>query len=333
MLQYRIPVHAEHLIIREEGRIIVPARYFVDIIRNSAQEGRVTLALSGDGVISIKSGNAVYRLCGMPADEFPQMEPIQQPDVTGLSNDRLKALIGQVAFAASASEMRPILTGVRCQFSGEELRLMATDGIRLASQAMAAGAEILPDRSTVIVPGKNLLHYAKLLSDEGGTTDISIQPNKIMLRSMNLILQSSLIEGTYPLSVDQLRPQISSTVITVDRDSLLHALERVTLLAGERNLVRLHAASGTMMLQLHSQTAEIGDVIEELSIEKLDGEGLTICFNGTYMRDIVQAADCITVQLSFTGPLKPIMIQPLGDPVALYMLTPIRAQFQHYLGS
>jgi DNA polymerase III subunit beta len=151
MLQYRIAEHTEHLIIREGGQIVVPAQYFIDIIRNSSLEELVSLALTDDGVICIKTGSAVYRLCGMPADEFPQIAEMQQPDLAGIPNDKLRALIGQVAFAVSGSQTRPVLTGVRCHFSGEGLRLLATDGIRLASRTMPVNAELQPDRSAVVV--------------------------------------------------------------------------------------------------------------------------------------------------------------------------------------
>jgi DNA polymerase-3 subunit beta len=331
MLQYRIAEHTEHLIIREGGQIVVPARYFIDIIRNSSLEELVSLALTDDGVICIKTGSAVYRLCGMPADEFPQIAEMQQPDLAGIPNDKLRALIGQVAFAVSGSQTRPVLTGVRCHFSGEGLRLLATDGIRLASCTMPVNAELQPDRSAVVVPGSNLLHYAKLLSDAEAATDISYLPNKIIFRTMNLMMQSSLIEGTYP-SVDRLTPEAAySTVITVDSGRLLGALERVTLLAGESSLVRMRITSCTT-LELLSQTAEIGDVIEEMSLDTLVGDRIDICFNGTYMKDILKAAGPVIVQLSFTGPWKPIIIQPQGSIEALYILTPIRAHLQRHEG-
>ena len=147
---------------------------------------------------------------------------------------------------------------------------------------------------------------------------------------MNLMMQSSLIEGTYP-SVDRLTSEAYSTVITVDSGRLLGALERVTLLAGESSLVRMRISSCTT-LELLSQTAEIGDVIEEMSLDKLVGDRIDICFNGTYMKDILKAAGPVIVQLSFTGPWKPITIQPQGSIEALYILTPIRAHLQRHKG-
>ncbi|MFC5647850.1 hypothetical protein ACFPYJ_01705 [Paenibacillus solisilvae] len=131
-------------------------------------------------------------------------------------------------------------------------------------------------------------------------------------------------------SFDRLAPSACSTVITVNSGSLLRTLQRVTLLAGESSLVRLRVTAGTR-LELRSQTAEIGDVAEELPVDKIEVQGLSICFNGSCMRDILQAAADAAVQLSFAGPLKPIIIRLTDNRDALYILTPIRAHGQRYL--
>ncbi|WP_375782046.1 DNA polymerase III subunit beta [Paenibacillus baekrokdamisoli] len=323
MLQYELPAEEEHVIIHESGTIVVPAKYFIDIIRNS-QDGIVTVEAKEGSLVVIRSGNAVYRLSSMNAEEFPQMVQVRQPDIKGLPNELLRAFIQQVSFARSTSEMRPVLTGVRCQFNEGHMQLLATDGIRLASRRTNDEDAFYPNPLTIIVPGKNLLQYAKLLNDMEAATDITIVDNKILLRTQNFTMQSLLIDGTYPY-VDKLTSESFITVMTVDSAGFLHALERVSLLAGESSLVRMHIQSNGS-IELLSQTAEIGDVVEEVPIKELLGDELTVYFNAAYMSEILRAADCAGLTLSFSGPCKPIIIRPLDDAASLYILTPIRSR-------
>jgi DNA polymerase-3 subunit beta len=322
MLQYEIPSYRDNLIIQKSGSIVAPARYFIDIIRN-LPAGLVTLETKENLVICIRSGKVIYRLCGMDPVEYPQMASMDSPDLIDFPNHFLKKLISQVAFAVSSSESRPILTGVSCQYDGEQLKLLATDGIRLASRVTKVSNKLNRNISNVIIPGKNLFEFSKMLTDEQATTDIFIGDNRIVFKTQNLLMQSSLIEGTYP-SLDKIAPEAYTTEIIMDSITFLHALERVSLLAGDDNVVKLIVSSSNT-IDLVSRTLEIGDVMEEVQLEELHGDHLTVHFNGKYMIDILRSMDCNQVKLGFSGKWSPIIVQPTDSSTSLYIITPIRS--------
>lgn len=235
----------------------------------------------------------------------------------------LKKWIKQVSFAASSSETRPVLTGVSCHFDHNEFKMLATDGIRLASRKTALNHSFTERHAHIIVPGNNLINYAKILNDEDAVTVVTIAGNRILFKSKNLMMQSSLIEGTYP-SIDKITPNSCTTEITVNSSRFLHALERVSLMAEKNNIVKLHLTS-EKTAQLFTKTAEVGDVIEDVSLEEINGDQLTIFFNGKYMIDIMRAIDSRQVLLRFSGKWSPIIVQPADNLTALYVLTPIRS--------
>lgn len=323
MLQCKIPLSENHVIVHLIGSAVIPARYFIDIIRNLTAD-LITLTIDQNLSISIQSGNAMYRLNGMDPEQFPQMaDDFDNQDNIQLPNLLLKKWIKQVSFAASLSETRPVLTGVSCQFDHNEFKMLATDGVRLASRKTALNHSFTERHAHIIVPGKNLINYAKILNDEEASTDVTIAGNRILFKSNNLMMQSSLLEGTYP-SIDKITRISYTTEIAVNSSRFLPALERVTLLAEKDNIVKLHLSSENTA-QLSSKTAEVGDAIEEVSLEEINGDQLTIFFNGKYMIDIMRAADSGKVLLRFSGKWSPIIVQPADNLTALYVLTPIRS--------
>ncbi|XEC93501.1 DNA polymerase III subunit beta [Paenibacillus tarimensis] len=316
-LQYRIPVDNDTVTVKKAGTAVISARYVTDIIRN-LQEDVVTFEEIKDKRICIRSGRAVYRLSTLDPDEFPVLDDIEIQRVIEIDNSSFRKMVRQVSFAAAASETRMILTGILFHSNGHILRLAASDGIRFASHTLNLNLEMLPP---VVVPAKNVHDFSKMLSDFSGRTEISMGDCFIRFTSDNFTMQSTLIQGIYP-SIDKLIPNTFSGEITLVTSELLNAIERVTLLSGDANLVGLRLSPAGA--ELFARSIDIGDVIEALTVEEIISGTFTISFNGKYMRDIIRAIDSKHVHLKFTGKDKPIVIQSADVKHAQYILTPIR---------
>ncbi|WP_171693291.1 DNA polymerase III subunit beta [Paenibacillus germinis] len=322
MLQYEIPYEKDHMSVHESGSMVIPARLFTEIIRN-LPIGLVTLETKKGLNVVIRSGKAAYHLSGMDPEVYPQISNFEYSQMISLPNDQFRKIIKQVCFAISSSDSRPVLTGVSCQFDNENLRLVATDGIRLASRVINVGNKLIKNFSNVIIPGKHLSNYSKMLHDEQAATDISIGDNKITFKTNNLIMQSSLIEGTFP-SLDKLTPDAFTTEITFDSIIFLRSIERASLLAEEHNIVKLHISSNNI-IELSSRATGIGDVLEEVEFDELYGDQISVCFNIKYMIDIMRSVDCSKVKIRFSGKWNPIIVQPIDNQTSLYIMTPIRS--------
>ncbi|MFC0334955.1 hypothetical protein ACFOLF_18590 [Paenibacillus sepulcri] len=137
MLQYELPAEDNRNIVELGGSVVIPALYFIDIIRH-CPSSMVTLECDNSLIVSIRSDTSVYHLSGMNAEEYPRMAGDSRSNKVSLQSSLLAGLIKKVAFAVSASEFKPILTGVSFTVEGKQLRLLATDGVRLASQVTNA---------------------------------------------------------------------------------------------------------------------------------------------------------------------------------------------------
>ncbi len=320
-IQFMIPPDDETLSIREEGSIVINARYFYEIIRK-LPSGIVYLELKEPLLLIITSGKSLFRLAGFDAEQFPVIPEPNDNNITfRLQNKTLKTAIRQVTFAVATAENRPVLTGVSCQLDGDSLKMTATDGIRLASRAAFVHSSN-SKYTDIVIPGKNILELSKILTDDEEMSDVTIDGNQIHFSAKNMLIHSALIEGTYP-SINKIIPTSHLTEITLDTSGFLQALERVCLLANG-SIIRMKTGANNTV-ELTSKTDDIGDVVEEVTIEDADGEEVAISFNGMYMIDILRHIDCDKVTVKLSGKWGPIVLQPFdASDSATYIITPVR---------
>lgn len=304
------------------GSIVVPARYFNEVIRKLSAES-ITLEIKKHLILSIISGNSHIRLCGMDPAEFPSIinKEYHSANKLRISSALLKMSIKQVASAASISEMRPVLTGVSFDYNNDSLCLVATDGIRLASKTLHTIKRHGTISTKILIPAKNLYEVSKMLRNDDETIEIDAAENQIRISSNDIKIESALIEGAFP-SVSNVIPKSYLTEIVVVTTQLLRAVECVSVLADE-SIIRL-ASSGNS-LELLSRTAEIGDVQDEVSFIHMSGDEFSIALNGKYLIDILRSIGSEYVKLRFNGKTSPVVLIPEDtESSTLFLLTPIR---------
>lgn len=323
-IENKIPVEKDKLTVEKTGGIVVPARYFYEIIRK-LDSGRVRLEVVESLTLSIQSENTRFRLCGMDATEFPRIHYIDHPltQKISMNNTLLKQIIKRVVFAVSTSETRPILTGVSLQIDNHSISVNATDGIRLAQHIEHLDIPMVASLN-VVIPGSTLYDLSKMLSEgENNTTEIEIGNKQIRFVSNGLTVQSALLEGAYP-SINNLIPPSHLSEVIVNTGVFLRVVERVSILAGENITLSVLPAH---KLQLISKSAEVGDVMEEIPLEQMDGELFKMSFNGKYFRDILRAIDSENLRIKFAGKERPLVIQPVDmTSSTLFLITPMRTQ-------
>ncbi|AIQ35259.1 hypothetical protein R50345_11945 [Paenibacillus sp. FSL R5-0345] len=322
-IEYKLPVKRDSVVVHNTGEIVVPARYFYEIIRK-LDPGLIRLRIAESLMLNIQSGNTQFRLCGMDAAEFPRIQYIDHPNIQRISmnNTLLKQIFKRVVFAVSSSETRPVLTGVSLQIDRRNIRVVATDGIRLAQHVVESVEDYGAIHLDVVIPGSTLEDLLKILNDDaGGSTELEIGPKQIRFISNGLRVQSALLEGTYP-SVNNLIPKAYLSEVIVKTERLLHVVERISILAGESVMLSVLPSH---MLSLVSKTAEIGDVKEEIPLEYLDGDHFRAAFNGKYFREILRAIDSETLRIRFAGKERPLVILPVDASTStLFLITPVR---------
>jgi DNA polymerase-3 subunit beta len=305
----------------QEGAITLPAKKLVEIVRE-LPSAAIRFTGSGEQRMTIECGRTKFRLLGLPREEFPAFPAVKFENAWKSSATDLQKLIGHVAFAASTEESRPILNGVLWELRPERMRMVATNGHRLARMdipAKAAGGK----QADLIVPPKALEQIRRLFgSDE--QVEIARSENHLGFRSEKTQIFTRLIEGPYP-NYEQVIPRDNDKTATADKAALTSALRRMSIVASDQtHRIRMAFANGSCKLSV--QTPDLGEAQEEVTVS-YDGEPLEIGFNASYMLEILKYMPTDEVKMTFKAPERAATCEPVGwnDPASfLTLVMPLR---------
>lgn len=308
--------------IKQAGSIVLQAKFFSEIVKKLPTDF-VEMEVQNGLQVVIRSGKSEFNLNGLDAEEYPHLPQIEEQDAFKIPTDLLKAMIRQTVFAVSTSETRPVLTGVNWKVGNNELICIATDSHRLALRK--ARIELDTDETySVVIPGKSLNELSKILDDSNELVEIVITENQVLFKAKHLLFFSRLLEGNYP-DTSRLIPAESKTEVVVNTKDFLHAIDRASLLAreGRNNVVRL-ATLEDQVIEISSNTPEIGKVVEELQSETVEGEELKISFSAKFVMDALKTLEGSEIKISFTGAMRPFVIRPTNDDSLLQLILPVR---------
>ena len=305
----------------QEGAITLPARKLVEIVRE-LPSNPIRIIASGEQRVSIECGRSRFRLLGLPREEFPAFPAVKFEGGWRAPARDLQKLISHVAFAASTEESRPILNGVLWELRPERMRMVATNGHRLARMDVPATAAA-GGQADLIVPPKALEQIRRLFSTED-EVEVARSENHLGFRSATTQIFTRLIEGPYP-NYEQVIPRENDKTATADKSALTAALRRMSIVASDQtHRIRMGFASGTCKLSV--QTPDLGEAQEEVTVA-YEGDPLEIGFNAAYLLEILKYIPTDEVRLTFKAPERAATIEPVGwnDPASfLALVMPLR---------
>jgi DNA polymerase III subunit beta len=305
----------------QEGSITVPARKLAEIVRE-LPNASIRLTASGEQRITIECGRSKFKLLGLPKDEFPAFPAVKFDGGWKATAGNLQKLISHVAFAASTEESRPILNGVLWELRPDRMRMVATNGHRLARMdvptATAGGAQ-----ADLIVPPKALEQIRKLFAADD-EIEVARSENHLGFRSPTTQIFTRLIEGPYP-NYEQVIPRENDKVMTVDKVAISSALRRMSIVASDQtHRIRMAFANGSCKLSV--QTPDLGEAQEEVTVT-YEGDALEIGFNAAYMLEVMKYIPTDEVRMTFKAPERAATCEPVGwdDPASfLALVMPLR---------
>ncbi|WP_332650751.1 DNA polymerase III subunit beta [Lysinibacillus sp. 54212] len=304
------------------GSIVLQARMFNEIVRKLPTND-VEIEVTNGFATDIRSGKSEFHLIGLDASEYPLLPEVSAEQQFSIPTDLLKSIIRETVFAVSASESRPVLTGVNWKIQEDELICVATDSHRLASRKTKL--EHLPiGVSSVVIPGKSLNELNKILEDSTNPVQIVMTNQQVLFKTEDVLFFSRLLEGNYP-DTSRLIPEDFKTNVTINGKALLQAIDRASLLAREdrNNVVRFETLEENAV-EISSNSPEIGKVQEQIQVEALDGEALKISFSAKYMMEALKAIDGQDVIIQFTGAMRPFILRSVLDDSILQLILPVR---------
>lgn len=320
-IQTFIPADNKDMEIEKEGSIIIQGKYVLDIVRKLPDEF-INIEVIDELKILIYAENSEFNLNGINQKEYPNVALENSKNFVKINTKLFKTIINQTAFATSTDESRPILTGINIKITGDILECSATDSYRLAKK-QAKLNEIAGETYNIIVPGKNIVEFMKILNESNEELEIHIFSNKVLFKQNNLLFQSRLVSGNYP-NVNNLIPSDSFLKITANLSNLYDVIDRASILTSdkEKNIVTLETNKNLLIVR--SSSAEIGRVEEKMNITKDNEEEIKISFSAKYMMDALRSFEGDTVELAFEGEVKPIIIKDVEDPNLTQLVLPIR---------
>jgi len=307
--------------VKASGAVTIAARQLAEII-NKLPNSDVALSVGDSGSrATVQCERSRFVLPGLPSDEFPKL-PQLAPNATSLKLASAELLKGirQTGFAA-AKDDKSVISGIFLQVKDGHLEVVATDGYRLAWRRWAVEAE---GNLAVIVPARAMSELARLLgSSEDESLVVANAQNQILFTLGDRFMTSRLIDGTFP-NYGQIIPASFSCQVLVDRALLQSAVERVSIMASEREakVVKLTFTDGDLHLQANA--IDLGEGDEHLPIEYV-GETMTIAFNATYLLDALKALEGETATIKLNGSLLPALVQSVDDETYSCLLMPIRS--------
>src|SRR5882672_5969240 len=200
-------------------KITVGARKLVDILRALPEGSEVTLALQ-DKRLQVKSGKSRFNLQTLSPEDFPRLV-LAEASATNLSVPQklLKALLGLVQYAMAQQDIRYYLNGLLMVVEDEQLKLVATDGHRLAYASHKIGGKSLA-RQEVILPRKTIIELSKLLDESDDPVVIDLSASQARFKFGNVVLVSKLVDGKFP-DYGRVIPQNQPKKLKLDRIALL----------------------------------------------------------------------------------------------------------------
>jgi DNA polymerase III subunit beta len=310
----RVPAEVE-----EEGAITVPAKKLQELARE-LPEHPARVKTSGER-FELVCGKATFRLNGMPRDEFPAFPEVDFSASWRIPTPLMSTMIERTSFAVSTEESRPILNGVLWQLADREMRMVATNGHRLAKLAVPAEAGAAP-HADLIVPPKALAQVQRLFNGEE-EIEVARSENHLGFRQGGTRVYTRLIEGPYP-NYDQVIPKDNDRIAIADKETLTRALRRMAVVASEQtHRVRLAFAGGSLRLSV--ETPDLGEAQEEMEVD-YQGETLEIGFNANYLLEVLRFMPSEEVRLSFKAPERAATVEPTGDDTGDYLclIMPLR---------
>ena len=318
-IRTRVPVE-----IAEEGRLVLNARLFGDIVRRLPDD-TVTFSSDEKLLVHLSCGDADYDIPALSADDFPDLPEVEEKYSVSLPEKTLKAMIQQTSFAVSTNEARPIHMGSLFEITDEGLTVVSVDGFRLALRKEPL-ERIEGGSFQFVAPGTALNEVEKICEEIDELATITLGQRHVLFSVGETELICRRLEGDF-LDYKNAIPRRNPIHIMVETKAMLESLERVSVVISEKLKSPVRCLFEEDRVKLSAKTAN-GDAKDICRIAG-DGQGLEIGFNNRYLMDALRYVPAETVQIELNTSISPAIIVPAGgEENFLYMVLPVRLKAQ-----
>lgn len=316
--------------VSEDGRVVIPARIFNDVVR-SLPGGQLSLEHdSAGGTVRLAAGENEYSIRAYAAEDYPQLPTFEDEGSFTMSGEMLVDTVEKVSRSYSRDETRPVLTGILISFEDSKVKMVTTDSYRLSIKETELATTFDGSREAII-PARAMQEVGRIFSgSDEERIEVALSENQALFRIGDVLLGTRLIDGNFP-EYKRLLPTTFEREISVPREELIGTLRRVNLFAQRQTPpVPVSLAFSEGAVEVIVRSPEIGEAHEKLTASSEND--FSISFNPGYLLDGVSSVDTDNVMFKFNEALKPGLIVPgpkdgnggEADTDFLYLIMPMR---------
>lgn len=303
----------------DEFQTTIPARKLLDICKALPESSQINFSID-DSRVSLTSARSRFSLASLPARDFPSLEEIEELHSFSVPQNTFKELFDKTSFAMAQQDVRYYLNGILMEISSEKVKLVATDGHRLALSETSLDTGIAEEKQ-IIIPRKAVLELSRLLDSADSPAKCVLSQNHLRVETDSLVFTTKLIDGKFP-DYQRVIPVDGNKTLEVDRELLKNSMSRIAILSNEKYRgIRLTLTSGNLSIQANNPDQEEAE--EELQVDYEAGD-VEIGFNVTYLIDVLTVIDSDKVQLKLKDSNSSAIISDSNDDSSLYVVMPMR---------
>jgi DNA polymerase-3 subunit beta len=293
----------------DSGKIAIPAKLLLDVLKALPDQPCTFLVDTKTYSIEIAYDNGKSKMTGFNGDDYPKTPGIDNSHTLKVSGDIISKAINKTLFATGNDELRPVMSGVYCQFSPQDIVFVATDAHKLVryrrtdSQANGSSAFILPKKPL------NLLK-----SNLSGSEEVTVEYNEsnAVFTFNDIVMVCRLIDGKYP-NYEAVIPKENPNVLTIDRAQFLSSIKRVSIFANKTtHQIKLKLAGSE--LSLSAEDIDFANEANERLTCNYNGDDMEIGFNSRFLMEMLNNLDTPEVKLEMSEPSRAGLLMPAnGD--------------------
>lgn len=292
-----------------DGRVAIPAKLLLDILKNLPDQPCAFGIDLENYTIEISYDNGKSKMVGFDADDFPRAPKLEGGDIIKISGDVVSNAINKTLFATGVDDLRPVMSGVFCEFSPESITFVATDAHKLVrytrkdSQASGSSSFILPKKPL------NLLK-----SNLKGEEEVQLEYNEsnAIFTFNDMVLSCRLIDGKYP-NYEAVIPRETPNILTVDRQQILSSIKRVSIFASKTTHQIVFKLIGSE-LSLSAEDVDFANAAKERLTCDYAGDDMEIGFNSRFLLEMLNNLDSKEIMLKLSESNRAGLIVPVDLP-------------------
>lgn len=306
---------------KEEGKIAIPAKLLLDVLKNLPDQPCTFLVDDQTFAVEIAYDNGKSKMVGFDGDDFPRTPALEQSSSIRISGGILSNAINKTLFATGVDDLRPVMSGVFCEFSPESITFVATDAHKLVrytrtdSQADGSSSFILPKKPLNLLKGN-------LKGDE--EVKLEYNDSNAVFTFNDTILVCRLIDGKYP-NYEAVIPKENPNVLMIDRLQFLSSIKRVSIFANKTtHQIKLKLAGAE--LSLSAEDIDFANEANERLTCNYSGEDMEIGFNSRFLMEMLNNIDSTEIRLEMSEPSRAGLLIPADmaeDEDILMLVMPV----------